>query len=316
MSRLRERWEIFWFEPASPVNLGFCRILFFGALFALYLPQDFVAWAEVSPIFWKPIGLFRCLHLPVLSAPLLAVIQALWKVTLGLSCIGLFTRLSTVTSFILGAYLLGLPYNFGLLSHSNAILVFVLGIMALSRCGDSWSVDQLLRTARLRGEPSVSHPLMSGEYTWPVRAVWLIMALIFFGAGFSKLRRSGIEWIVSDNMAILLIQSNYFLSGIEPLTAWGLHVAQYGWLCQLLAAATVVFEIGYPLALVSRRARWLIVPAMAFIQIGIRVLMGPSFEQFLICNLFWVRWNRVFVRVFADARRMRSFAASTFTRDS
>ena len=116
-------------------------------------------------------------------------------------------------------------------------------------------------------------------------------------------------------MVILLIQSNYSISGTEPLTAWGLHVAQYGWLCQLLAAATVMFEIGYPLALVSRR-RWLIVPAMAFIQIGIRILMGPSFEQLLICNLFWVGWDRVFVRVFADARRMRSFAASTFTRDS
>ena len=165
MSRLHERWEIFWFEQASPVNLGFCRILFFGALFALYLPQDFVAWAEVSPVFWKPIGLFRRLHLPVLSAPLLAVIQAFWKVTLGLSCIGLFTRCSTVTSFILGVYLLGLPYNFGLLSHSNAILVLVLGIMALSHCGDSWSVDQLLRRGWRRGEPSVSHPLISGEYT-------------------------------------------------------------------------------------------------------------------------------------------------------
>lgn len=305
MSRLRERWGIFWFEPASPVNLGFCRILFFGALFALYLPQDVVAWAEVSPVFWKPIGLFRCLYLPLLSAPLLAVIQALWKVTLGLSCIGLFTRLSTVTSFILGVYVLGLPYNFGVLSHGNAILVFVLGIMALSRCGDSWSVDQLLRVARRGSEPSATHPLISGEYTWPIRVVWLVMALIFFGAGVSKLRHSGMEWIASDNMAILLVQSHYFLTGVEPLTTWGLHLAQYDWLCRLLAATTVVFEIGYPLGLFSRRARWLIVPAMAFIQIGIRVLMGPAFWEFVICTLFWVRWDHVSLRLASWARNER-----------
>ncbi len=84
----------------------------------------------------------------------------------------------------------------------------------------------------------------------------------------------------------------------------------------VLAAATVVFEIGYPLALFSSRARWLIVPAMAFIQIGIRMLMGPSFEQFFNLQSLLGEVGPRFLRVFADARRMRSFAASTFTQDS
>jgi hypothetical protein len=43
----------------------------------------------------------------------------------------------------------------------------------------------------------------------------------------------------------------------------------------------------------SRRARWVIVPGVFSMQLGIRVLMGPTFIQFLICNLFWVPWNQV-----------------------
>jgi len=137
---------------------------------------------------------------------------------------------------------------------------------------------------------------MSGEYTWPVRAVWVMFALIFFAAGLSKLRHSGLEWILSDNMAIMLIQHHYHTANADPLVSWGLSLAQHIWLTRLMAAATVAFEVGYPLALFSLRARWVIVPSVFLMQLGIRVLMGPTFTQFLICNLFWIPWDRISLR--------------------
>jgi len=298
MQGLREWWMRFWFEPAEPLNLGLCRILFFGAFFLFYLGEDFSAWGEVSDVFWRPISFFQTFHLPVLSSALLAVVQWIWKASLLLSCLGLLTRASTVSSFILGVYLLGLPHNFGKVHHFDALVVIVLGIMALSRCGDACSVDRLMKKARGGSNLSVRRPRVSGEYTWPVRAVWLMFALIFFGAGVSKLRHSGLEWIFSDNMARMLISANILsadppAANFDPPVPWGLYIAQYSWLTQLLAAATVVLETSYPLALFSRRARWVIVPGVFFMQVGIRVLMGPSFYPFLICNLFWVPWDRV-----------------------
>jgi len=292
----RERWMSFWFEPARPTTLGFCRALFYGAFFLYYLPQDFSAWAGVSDAFWMPIFLFKRLHVPVLSGALLAVLQGLWKLALGLSCIGLFTRAGTAVSFILGLYLLGLPHNFGKIHHNDAIVVLVLGIMALSRCGDGWSIDRVLSTARHGIDPSGRHQMMNGEYTWPIRLVWVLMALIFFGAGVSKLSRSGLEWITSDNLAIQLVRHRYTH---HPLTPWGLNVAQVGWLARVLAAATVAGEVGFPLALISRAARWTIVPGMFLIQIGILIMMGVDFSHFLVCYLFWVPWDRVGVRLVA-----------------
>jgi hypothetical protein len=300
---LREWWLRFWFEPVEPLNLGLCRILFFGAFFLMYaiVWQDFSAWGEVSKSFWMPISLFEILHLPVLSVSLLAVIQSVWKISLASSCLGIFTRTSTVSSFVLGIYLLGLPHNFGKINHGSALVVIVLGIMAVSRCGDACSLDRFIWRVRQRGEASVERPRASGEYTWPVRAVWVMFALIFFAAGVSKLRHSGLEWIFSDNMANLLIRASYTH---EVLLSLGPYVFQYSWLPQLIAAGTVALEISYPLALFSRRARWLIVPGVFFMQVGILVFMGVAFYAFLICNLFWIPWNRVSQRLIRSYQKL------------
>jgi hypothetical protein len=300
---LPEWWVRFWFAPVEPLNLGICRILFFGAFFLFYLREDFSAWGEVSESFWMPIDLFELLHLSALSGSLLAVVQSVWKVSLALSCIGIFTRPSTIFSFVFGVYLLGLPNKFGKVNHYDALVVIVLGIMAVSRCGDACSVDRLIHRGRQRGGSWDVTPRASGEYTWPVRAVWVTLALIFFAAGVSKLRHSGLEWIFSENMAVLLIKARYV---DDPLTSFGFYLSQYSWVPQLLAAATIALEVSYPLALFSRRARWLIVPSVFFMQVGILVFMGVAFYEFLICNLFWIPWDRVKHRLIHSCHRLWS----------
>ena len=119
------------------------------------------------------------------------------------------------------------------------------------------------------------------------------MALIFFAAGFAKLDRSRMDWVTSENLEILLIQYNYHLANGYPLTSWGLNIAQFPWLSQGFAAATLFFEAGYPLALFSRRLRWVFVPGGFFLLVGIRVLMGPVFEPMLLVTIFWIPWDRL-----------------------
>ncbi|HEX7118968.1 MAG TPA: DCC1-like thiol-disulfide oxidoreductase family protein [Longimicrobiales bacterium] len=300
MRAIREAWRRFWFEPAPPLNLGLCRALFFGALFLFYLPQDFAGWGDVSPVFWEPVFLLQFFHLPQLSAPVLEVLEVAWKSALLLCCIGLFTRPSGAAAFLLGAYLFGLQHSFGKVRHHDAILVFALGILALSRMGDAFSVDRLIR--RWRGGRGVPASAPSGEYTWPIRGVWVVMALVFLGAGVSKLQNAGLEWVFSDSMANTLIEANYGITN-GPLVPWGLHLAQVGWLARLMALGSLTVELAYPLALFSHRARWLLVPAILAMQIGIRIILGPRFVQFMICNLFWVPWDRV---VAAVAVRLRA----------
>jgi hypothetical protein len=287
-SRLSQAWIQFWFQRATPDDLGFCRLQFFALLFAVYVHEDFSGWGSVSPVFWMPIWVFEKTGLPVLGSGALEAVQLCWKVSLVTSAIGLLTRGSMIVSFALGSYLLGLPHNFGQTYHFDALLVFVLGALTLSRAGDAWSLDALIRASR---SPAAAVPHPSGEYTWPIRIVWVLMALVFFGAGLSKLRHGGVDWVMSDTMRTFLIRAHYGVSDADPLVGWGLLLAQWPWGPRLLAAVSMATELLFPLTLVSVRARRILVPAAFGMLVGIRMLMGPTFGGFLVANVFWVPWT-------------------------
>lgn len=288
--RLLAVWDRFWFEPTPASALGVCRLLFYGALLAFFVFEDYSGWADVSRAFWRPIWLFSALGLPVLSSDALHAAQIVWRLSLLLAAVGLFTRASTIVAFVLGAYLLGLPHNFGQTYHFDALLVFVLAAMAAARSGDAWSVDSLIRAAR---HPGAAPLPRSGVYQWPIRFVWVAMALVFVAAGLSKLRHAGGEWIASDTMSIVLLRAHYHVSDADPIGRVGLALANWPFAAQAIALVTIVVETAFPLALVSRTARKVLVPSAALMLLGIRVLMGPTFGVFLVCNLFWVPWPRV-----------------------
>ncbi len=277
-------WNRFWFEPSAPTDLGVSRLLFFAGLLGMYWFEDFSAWGRVSRAFWMPLPVFERLHLAPLGEDHLAVLQVIWRLSLLTSAIGLQTAASMWVAFVLGFYLLGLPHNFGHTFHFDALLVIAMGVLACSRAGDAMSVD-----ARLAGR----HRAPSGDYTWPVRTIWVAMALVFFAAGLAKLRYGGLAWIFSQNMSIVLTRAAYHVSDADPITGAGLWLASHPWLSHAVAAMTVVIELGFAIALFSRRARLVMVPAAFAMLVGIRVLMGPTFGGFLIANVFWVPWSVV-----------------------
>lgn len=295
LHRLRRGWDRFWFAPAPPTNLGVCRALFFGALLLYFLRADYSVYGgAVSDLFWRPTWLFRrVLRFGPPREDVLRMLQAAWKVSLALGCVGLLTRVATVVAFALGLYLLGLPYNYGVTSHMTAAPVFVFGILALSRCGDAWSVDSFL-VSRSKREAVASRAAGAGEYTWPVRLAWVLLSLVFFAAGVSKLRHSGISWVTSDTMQRLLLLAHHPVGPTTtPLAKWGLALARHPLLCHLMAAGTIVFEVGYPLALLGVRLRILFVTGMLLMLVSVRLLLGPPFELLMICHLFWLPWDRV-----------------------
>jgi predicted DCC family thiol-disulfide oxidoreductase YuxK len=299
-AQARDRWMAFWFKPDGATNLAVSRVLFFGVLAAFYIPHQFAVWGSVSPTFFQPIWLFSEFHVPVFSPGTLTILEVLWKASLVCACIGLFTQPSMAVAAALGTYLLGLPHNFGQTYHFDAVLVLAFWVLAFSRAGDAWSVDRLLDVARNGDRPVPASP----EYTWPGQLILTALSLVFFAAGIAKIWTSGMEWVLSDHMEILLRRVQYHISDADPLLNWGSHIAEIPWAPRLLAAGTILIETSYPLALFSRRLRAPLVLGGMSLIIGIRLLMGPTFEQFLVINVFWVPWDRVgaWLRVRMPAR--------------
>lgn len=299
LKRAVESWNRFWFEPGPAAVLGICRVLFYGTLLLWQLSHDFSPWGAYSSVFWMPIWLFDTFHIPALSAPTIVAMQAAWKIALLLAAIGWFTRAAMLVVFVLGTYLMGLPHNFGQTQHFDTLVVFISGALAVSRAADAWSVDAWM--ASRRHGSSWRQPADDGEYTWPIRFVWVAMAMIFGAAGIAKLRHSGLEWVFSDNLALLLIRQQYHVSDGDPWTNWGLWVAQHPWVARTLAGCSITIETLFPLTIFSRWARRILVPAGLLFLIGIRTLMGPTFEQFMLCYVFWVPWRKLLAATGADA---------------
>ncbi len=283
-------WRRFWFTPSSPVDLGVSRALSFGGLLVWYAREDFGAWGDVSPVFWEPVWLFYQLDLPVLPASTIRILAAVWRCALASAALGCFTRASSGVAFVLGAYLLALPHNFGKLSHTAGAVVLILGVLAVARSGDAVALDAWRRGGR---GPVAASP----EYTWPVRTVWLVLALVFLGAGISKLRHAGLAWVTSDTMRNTLLVNHYHQSVDQPLVSWGLAIAEYPDLCHALAAGTVAIELAYPIAMFVPALRLPLVAAGVGILLGFRIVLGPAFLALVICHVFWVPWERLFARL-------------------
>ena len=293
---LSGRWERFWFAPKAPTTLAVCRILFFGLLSFEYFDQRFSPWAEVSKSFWQPIWIFEKFHAGVLPGNFLFAGEIVWKIALAMACVGLLTRFSTTTAFVLGLYLLGLRHNWGKASHDDAAPVWIMLILALSRCGDALSLDALL--FRKRNSPETL-PLESGEYRWPIRAVWLVLSMVFFNSAIAKLRKSGLDWALSENLAVLMVRLNYFN---KPTTDWGIRLANIPAFGHGMGLAAIIVELFFPLVLFSRIARWVLVPAAFMMQVGNKVLLGVDFTVFMFAYVFFIDWGWLLTRRRREAR--------------
>jgi hypothetical protein len=294
IAALTKRWMHFWFEPSAATNLGMCRLVFFGWVFLIYLREDFSAWGSVSHTFWMPLWMFRYTGVLPLDTDTLWALQIGWKISLLLSAVGLWCRISMAVAFITSTYLFAIPHNFGQTYHFDALLVFAMGVLVVSHARAAWSIDALIASYR---DPGRAKPPDSGEFTWPVRLVWVTMALVFVGAGISKLRHGGFAWVLSDTMKTFLIRAHYGASDADPLVSWGLVLSQWSWGPRVLAATALGTEVLFPLALVSVTARRFLVPASFAMLLGIRALMGPTFGGFLAAYAFWVPWTALGQRV-------------------
>ena len=303
MRRVAELWNGYLFGPGDARDLAVARILACAVFFESFFRRDYAAWGTPPDFFWQPIAAFRMLGLSQASPEVLAVLGVVWKTSLLLGLVGLFTRVSLGVACVLGFYLVGLPHNFGKIDHGDTIVPLVLIVLACSRCGDALSIDRWWATRRTG---TTEPPAPSGSYRWPVRCVWLLAGLVFSAAGIAKLRNGGLAWITSDSMRFILLKHHY--AGYTPWTKIGLSIAATPWLYKPMAAAAVIAETGAILGCVSRIARCTLIPALLAMIIAFKFTMGFTPRPHYALFAFYVPWGAVIDAV----RRPRREAESAF----
>jgi hypothetical protein len=293
MSTLATRWHRFWFAPVPPWPLGLCRAWFFASFYALYLCRwDQRVYALFPEGFFQPRSFFAWLSLSPVGEATFAWLVTGFECAVVLAALGLFTRLATAASFVLGLYVIGYQFNYGYLHWAHAVVPIVMGVLALAPCGDALSVDAWRRRRAAKARPHAS-----GQYGWPLQLVRLIFVSIFFAAGLSKLRTAGLAWVTSDTLRNYLIENQYIFQETAA-ASWGRPVA--AWLvlhpslCRLLAGLSLTLELSAPAALFWHRARRFLIPALFLFQVGNALLLYQDFFfAYLGVYAFWVPWQHM-----------------------
>lgn len=275
-----------WFTPDRPYDLAMARIAFFG--YALTQEWTQVFWWDPLPSgIAQPPGIMR--WLPILPGDQLSWLLWVFRGASLFALVGYGYRAAAAVASVALLYFVGLENCFGKVMHSGNLYVIGALVLACSRADDALSVKAWL--AKRRGAPA---PAPSGEYRWPVRTVWLIIAGMYCAAGVSKLTHTGWEWAFSDSFRNLLLSHHYTR---DPITSLGLWLAQYPQLCRWVAAGALVLELTGPLLLLGGVFTFVFGGGLMALQLGIFLMLGVKFDTMLPVFLTLVPWTWLFVRV-------------------
>lgn len=216
------------------------------------------------------VGLAVLLDRPVAGSVVDAVVVATLLAGLGFVLGWRFP--ATGPLFAVGMLALG-SYrgSWGQLLHFENLMVLYLLIIALSPAADAWSFDARRREGRR------DLPDESVRYGFPVALAGLVLVITYVIAGVAKLRYGGLDWVLGDTLRnhIAYAAARLDLLGGSPSPFAGWAVRRDG-IWSFAAAATIVIELGAPVALLGGRIRtawvlaaWLMhLAVLAFMLIG------------------------------------------------
>jgi hypothetical protein len=277
--------ERFIFVSTDARRLAALRIGLFGLLAWRLAIGDYTFVAGQPEALFQPVSFMKLLpQMP--GHDLTVALQVAGVAAALLAAAGLWPRANLPVAFSCALVLNGMLNATGKIVHNDVLLLLCLvPLVASPRAASAaWSVRLRSRRSGARAEP----PASGEAYGWPVRTAMVVVALAYFFVGFQKLRFSGIDWITSDNLRWVLYASSDSQSEPNQLA---LFIADRAWLAHLLAAGTVFLELFFPLALLVPRLRWLFVPGVVSLHLGIWLMMGLDYSaQALTVIIVFVNW--------------------------
>jgi hypothetical protein len=269
-----EWWDRYWFTPAPTVNLAVARILAVAAQVFWLLPSldEQLGRLQANSSFLHPQILIRLVAAvfprDVWFTPH-AIIVVWWLVVaLGLlSLVGLFTRV-VMPLFALGSwFLVAHRFSYGDVHHSEALFALLLMSLALSPCNEDLSLDAW-RKRRAGRPPQEMSPLAR----WPFALSHLLLAMVYFSTGITKLMFGGLRWMNGYTLQARTLQDA--LGRDIPLGIW---LAQQHELSIMLSIGTVIFELGFATSLFLPRWRTAFFAAALAFHVGLHFVAGHGF---------------------------------------
>lgn len=267
-----------WFAPAPAERLAAMRILV-GLFVVGYLVVRIGAFWRLAAMparDFAPVGLARLLGTPLAASTHHAIVVV--TAALALAFVAGVGHRWLAPAFALGlTWVFGYRSSWGMLFHTDNLLVLHVAVLALAPAADAWSVDAWRRAARSPTTPAAE------AYGWPLKLMAALTCVTYVVAGVAKLKLGGWAWAegaqLREQVAIDNVRKALLGSPMSPLAA---PMLAHDRLFELMAIATLVVELGAPLALLHRRLAlgWALA-AWGF-HLGVVALMAIAFPYPLL----------------------------------
>lgn len=254
--RVRVRDAITRWCTDSAVNLAVMRVSVGAVVLAMQEIHTLSVEATRLPLAVRtpPAGWHQVMRAVPVTPALAEGLRAVVLVSALTGTLGLFSRTSFAALTLAGAVLWAQAMTLGSAIHLHHLL-WLSALLAVSPCGDAISLDRKV-FHRASGAPSVAYGL-------PLRTAWMLLGAVYFFPGLWKLRTSGLQWVLSDNLLLHMRAKWFQMQGFAPL----FRVDRFPWLCRVGAGLTVAFELSFWLLVIPRRTRALaVVVALLFHQ--------------------------------------------------
>jgi predicted DCC family thiol-disulfide oxidoreductase YuxK len=161
--------------------------------------------------------------------------------------------------------------------------IYFLIILAFTPCGDAFSLDSLYRTKPARD---------GSAYAYPILLMQLVLSWCYFTAGLSKLRISGLAYFSRDNLPIQAIEHS--LDNLHDTQfRLAFYLPQFREFMGIAMAFAILWEILFPIAVFSRRAKpWILGFGLVF-HLAIMLTMNVYFFNLMAMYLVFVDWPAV-----------------------
>lgn len=285
---------------APPERLAAVRILTGGfavAYLAVRAPV-ILAVRDRAPGTFSPVGVLWWLDRPLPDLAVVVLLVAALVTGVAFTA-GAWFRVSGAL-FALAVLLLGTyRSSWGQLLHFENLLVLHLLVLGVAASADAWSVD-----ARRRRDP----PQPGHDHGAPLRLLCVVVVVSYAVAGLAKLRYGGPAWASGDTLAnhIAYTATRLELFGEAPAPLAGLAV-RHAWALTPLAVASLLIELGAPLALLGGRWRDAWVASAWLMHLAIAATMAIVFPYplFLVAFAPFYEVERVVPWLRARRRRRR-----------
>ena len=281
--------ERFIFAAEDARRLGAIRIALFG-LVAIRLATngDYAQVAGQPSSLFDPVSLFHLLtSMP--STGLTTTAQVLGVIAAILAAGGLWPRATFPTAFALALFLNLMLNSTGKIVHNDLVVTLCLVPLLATPTAASraWSISLPGHRSR---HGAGDRDLVGVAYGWPIRTGMVIIGLATCS---SACRRCGTPGSTGLRPTTSGTSSGRPVTPRRARTRWrcSSRIAT-GWL--IFATATVVTEIGFILCLPFARLRWILVPAVVGLHVGIWLAMGLDYlPQALAVIIVFVNWVTV-----------------------